>query len=217
VDEALDRVSAARIGYDREPLTEEALSATWLEQFRAWYSAAAASPAIVEPNAMVLATATAEGTPSARTVLLKDADEAGLTFFTHYTSRKGLELVENPRAAVVFPWHAVQWQVRFDGVVVPLPAKASDAYWRSRPYGSRIGALASPQSAVIADRSVLDAARAAAELAHPGPDVPRPATWGGYLLRPSTVEFWQGRPDRLHDRLRFRRDGERWVVERLGP
>jgi pyridoxamine 5'-phosphate oxidase len=215
--DSLAGVAGARVRYDRGGLRAADLGQTWLDQFRRWYDEAAAAPEIAEPNAMVVATATPDGVPSARTVLLKDAGPDGLTFFTHYTSRKGHELAANPWAAVVFPWHPVHRQVRLEGGTEQIPAAASDAYWDSRPYGSRIGALASPQSDVVSGRDALQAARAAAQEAHPGPEVPRPATWGGYLLRPDVVEFWQGRPDRLHDRLRFRVDGGRWLVERLGP
>ncbi|WP_073255155.1 pyridoxamine 5'-phosphate oxidase [Cryptosporangium aurantiacum] len=205
-----------RVGYDRPALTESSLAATWFAQFGEWFAEAVAAPEIVEPNAMVVATAAADGTPSARTVLLKDADERGLTFYTHYTSRKGRELTENPRATLLFPWHPIQRQVNVAGTVHRVPESESDAYWNTRPRGSRLGSAASPQSRVVPDRAALE--RAEAELAARYPDaVPRPETWGGFRLVPHTVEFWQGRPDRLHDRLRYRNDGETWVVERLGP
>ena len=214
--EVVTQVSGMRVGYERGTLTEDGLADNWLDQFSTWFAEAVAASEIVEPNAMVVATAAANGTPSARTVLLKDADARGLTFYTHYTSRKGRELTENPRATLLFPWHPIQRQVNLSGTVHRVDPAESDTYWASRPHGSQVGSAASPQSRVVPDRSVLEEAEK--DLAARYPDaVPRPANWGGFRLVPHTVEFWQGRPDRLHDRLRFRRDGETWVVERLGP
>ena len=196
--------------HDR-PLDERELDADPVAELRAWLEEARAA-GIELPEAMTLATATADGAPSARMVLLKDADERGLSFFTNYESRKGVELAENPRAALVVYWHALGRQVRVEGSVERLPAAESDAYFESRPPGSRRSAAVSPQSAVIASREEL--ARAAAAL---GDDVPRPPGWGGYLLVPSLWEFWQHRVDRLHDRFRYRPGEGGWVVERLAP
>ena len=193
------------------PLDERELDADPVAQLRAWLADARAA-GIELPEAMTLATATADGAPSARMVLLKDADERGLSFFTNYESRKGVERAENPRAALVVYWHALGRQVRVEGSVERLPAAESDAYFESRPPGSRRSAAVSPQSAVIASREEL--ARAAAAL---GDDVPRPPGWGGYLLVPSLWEFWQHRVDRLHDRFRYRPGEGGWVVERLAP
>ena len=199
-------------------MDESDLAPDWLTQLRRWLSEAEAAGA-VEPGAMVLSTASAAGAPSARHVLLKELDERGLTFFTNYGSRKARELDANPRAAVLFHWRApAHRQVIVEGAVERVPGAESDAYFETRPHGSRLGALASPQSSVIASRDELD--RRYAELAgrHPeGDSPPRPDWWGGYRLAPSAVEFWQGRANRLHDRLRFRRAGEAWVVERLAP
>ena len=200
-----------------QTLDERDLAATWLEQFERWreeFTAAAAH----EATAMVLATAAADGQPSARTVLLKGVDERGFEFFTNLDSRKGGELAENPRASLLFPWYELERQVAVVGTVEPVDDARADAYFASRPYGSRIGAHASRQSTVIAGRAVLEDARAELQERYP-PDgaVPRPERWSGFRVLPATVEFWQGRPDRLHDRLRFRRDGGAWVVERLSP
>ena len=193
------------------PVDERELDADPVAQLRTWLADARAA-GIELPEATTLATATADGAPSARMVLLKDADGRGLSFFTNYESRKGVELAENPRAALVIYWHALGRQVRVEGRVERLPAAESDAYFESRPPGSRRSAAVSPQSAVIAGREELE--RAAAAL---GDDVPRPPGWGGYLLVPSLWEFWQHRVDRLHDRFRYRRGEGGWVVERLAP
>lgn len=210
-----ERFSEMRRSYRGGSLSESELAADWLTQLRRWLDEAARA-GLPEPNAMVLATAGADGVPGGRTVLLKEADERGLAFFTNLRSRKGRELGENPRAALVFPWHAMKRQVVIDGLVEPLAPEESDAYFASRPRGARLGALASPQSQPIAGREELERRYAELDAAHPG-DVPRPEWWGGLRVVPDAVEFWQGRPDRLHDRLRFRRAAEEWVVERLAP
>jgi pyridoxamine 5'-phosphate oxidase len=198
-------------------LEERELAATWLEQFERWRADFAAAGAH-ESTAMVLATASAAGQPSARTVLLKGVTERGFELFTNLDSRKGRDLAENPRASVLFPWYELERQVVVVGAVEPVEEARADDYFASRPYGSRIGAHASRQSTVISDRSVLDHARADAESRWPpGRPVPRPERWSGFRLVPETVEFWQGRPDRLHDRLRFRLAQGAWVVERLSP
>jgi pyridoxamine 5'-phosphate oxidase len=213
-----DHLSPAQLrrAYARGGFAETDLAPTWEEQFGRWF--ADARDEVIEPNAMVLATASADGRPSARTVLLKAFDARGFVFFTNLRSRKGREAADNPRAALVFPWIALQRQVTVDGDVERVEVAEADAYFASRPHGSRLGAHASPQSAVIGDRAVLDARYAElAERWPEGSDVPRPECWGGLRVVPRAVEFWQGRPDRMHDRLRFRRDGGAWVVERLAP
>jgi len=185
-------------------------------QFRRWY-ADAVSAELLEPNAMTLATSTLEGRPSARVVLLKDVEPAGFVFFTDYRSRKASELDRNGHAALVFPWKEVERQVRIEGTVVRTDAATSKAYFQTRPLGARIGAWSSRQSAVIPGRAWLDAEVKKTAARFPGEDVPLPPHWGGYRLTPDAVEFWQGRPNRLHDRILYRREGERWVIERLAP
>jgi pyridoxamine 5'-phosphate oxidase len=192
-----------------------ALAAAWPEQLGRWLADADAA-GLPEPNAMVVATADAAGRPSSRTVLLKGYDADGLVFYTNYTSRKGGELAANPFASATFPWYGLHRQVHAAGPVERVDAVTSDAYFASRPRGAQLGAWSSPQSTVIPDRSVLDAAFAEAEARWPG-EVPRPPHWGGFRLRPETVEFWQGRANRVHDRLRYRRDGDGWTLERLAP
>ncbi|WP_290862418.1 pyridoxamine 5'-phosphate oxidase [Hamadaea sp.] len=209
-----------RRDYRLDTLLETDLAATWHAQFAAWL-ADAVDAGLPEPNAMIVATAAPDGRPSARTVLLKAYDEVGFTFFTNYTSRKGGELDANPYASLLFPWHAMQRQVIVSGRAVRVPRAETAAYFAERPRGSQLGAWASPQSSVIDGRETLEEAwEAYAERF--GDDVPPPPHWGGYRIEPDTVEFWQGRPSRLHDRLRFRRPGttldhDEWIVERLAP
>jgi|SRR5947209_8359433 len=205
--------------YVADRLDESELAATWLAQFERWLDDAI-NAALPEPNAMVMATADAAGHPSARTVLLKVVDERGFILYTNLESRKGREVAANPWAALVFPWPALHRQVVVTGAVEHVGESEADEYFAERPHGSQLGALASPQSQVIASRAVLDHARAQLERRYPpGSRVPRPHHWGGLRVVPDSVEFWQGRADRLHDRLRFRRagDGVSWVVERLAP
>lgn len=207
-----------RQDYDQATLDQHDLATSWLEQFLGWLEDAN-SNGTVEPNAMVLATADADGRPSGRTVLLKDVDERGFVFFTNLRSPKARDVTVNPRASLIFPWLACQRQVVVVGTVTSIEPRHADDYFATRPYGSRIGAWASAQSNVIPDRSVLDHARAEAEERFPvGTDVPKPESWGGFRVAPETIEFWQGRRDRLHDRFRYRVDSQdRWTVDRLSP
>lgn len=213
-----DQLAALRRSYQRDRLAESDLADTWYQQFRRWLDQAIETLPFPEPNAMVVGTADADGAPSVRTVLLKEHDERGLTFFTNYTSRKGADLTANPRISLLFPWYGLERQILVRGRAERVGRDVSEAYFHSRPHGSQLAASISEQSRVVPDRDHLD--RELAELArrHPeGTEVPLPDFWGGYLVRPHEVEFWQGRESRLHDRLRYRRDGEVWVTERLAP
>ena len=209
-------ITHLRQDYARAGLAEVDLDPDPVVQFNRWLAEALAA-GVPEPHAMTLATATADGVPSARVMLLRAADAAGFTFFTNYQSRKGAELATNPRAALVFFWQPLERQVRVEGTIVAVPPAESDAYFALRPRGSQEAASASAQSRVLADRTELE--RLAGEVAaqYAGMPVPRPPHWGGYRVVPTLVEFWQGRPSRLHDRLRYRRAGDRWVIERLSP
>jgi pyridoxamine 5'-phosphate oxidase len=209
------RLAALRREYTSVGLHESDLAATWHEQLRRWLDDAVVAD-LTEPNAVVLATADAGGRPSARTVLLKAFDERGLTVFTNYTSRKGRDLHDNPHASMVLPWVELQRQVLVRGRVQRVSPEDSAAYFRSRPRGAQLSAWASRQSAVIGSREELEARRAELEQRF-GDEIPVPDFWGGLRLEPDAVEFWQGRPDRLHDRLQFRSNGSGWTVERLQP
>ncbi|MEI7772155.1 MAG: pyridoxamine 5'-phosphate oxidase [Chloroflexales bacterium] len=202
--------------YTQRGLDEADVAADPIAQFRRWFAEAAAA-GLIEPNAMTLATVGSDGRPSARTVLLKSFGADGFTFFTNYESQKGLALAANPATALVFYWPELERQVRVEGVAERLSAAESDAYYASRPAGSRVGAWASPQSRAIAGRGELESRMAEAAARFPGEDVPRPPHWGGYLVRHTAIEFWQGRPSRLHDRIRYRQAESAWVIERLAP
>ena len=199
-------------------LTEADLDPDPIETFQAWLAAAVAAE-LPEPTAMVVATATPAGVPSARNVLLKAVDRRGFVFYTNRTSRKGRELAANPRAALVFLWKGLERQVLVTGGVETVDGAEADAYFATRPRGSQLSAWASRQSSVVAGRETIEAWWAEAEERFRDKPVPRPPFWGGYRVVPDTIEFWQGRPSRLHDRLRFRRSSptEAWVVERLSP
>lgn len=202
--------------YDSAGLTEDQLAPDWPTQFGAWLADAIAA-GVPEPNAMTLATADPSGRPSARTVLFKGYDQRGFVCVTNLRSRKATEALANPYASLVFFWHPLHRQVVVCGTVEPLPRDEVEAYFRTRPRGAQLGAWASPQSQVIASREELDERYAAAATRYPG-DVPTPPHWGGLRVVPETVEFWQGRPHRLHDRLRYRRVADDvWDIERLAP
>jgi pyridoxamine 5'-phosphate oxidase len=209
-------IADLRREYALARLDEKEVSQDPIAEFARWFAQAQAAE-VEEPNAMVLATATPDGTPSARVVLLKGFDERGFVFFTDYRSRKAAELEVNPRAALVLHWSELERQVRITGDVTRTSAEESEAYYRSRPLGSRLGAWVSHQSQAIRSRDVLEGGLLEVERRFAGGDVPLPPYWGGYRVRPATIEFWQGRENRLHDRVRYVRDGDQWRIERLAP
>lgn len=206
-----------RAKYARGALDEADLAGTWLAQLRLWFDAAAADPTIVEANAIQLATVDADGRPAVRTVLAKGIDDRGIVFFTNYESAKARDLAANPRAAVVFVWAAHQRQVRLAGTVEKTSRAETEAYFARRPRESQIGAWASPQSRPVASRAELDRLVDAVAERFGDDEIPAPPNWGGYRLVPDEVEFWQGRAGRMHDRIRFRLEGDSWVRERLAP
>jgi len=224
---SLDRLAEMRENYTLGGLSEQDLAPDWVGQFDRWLNEATTA-GISEPNAMVLATAGLTGRPASRTVLAKGVDPAGVVFYTNYTSAKSHDLDENPRASVTFPWYQLQRQVHVMGRVDRVDEATTLAYWRARPRISQIGAWSSPQSNVVSGRDELDAMQQRVEEQFGGRDddergeIPVPPHWGGWRIEPATVEFWQGRSGRMHDRLRYRRVGEggwdgEWVVERLAP
>jgi pyridoxamine 5'-phosphate oxidase len=208
-------LAALRAEYALGGLHESDLAPDPTTMFRSWIADAAAS-GMHEPNAMVLATASVEGVPSSRMVLLKGLDEKGFRFFTNLGSRKGSELAANPRCSLLFPWHPLERQIRVDGVAEELSRADVAAYFATRPRGAQLGAWASHQSRPVGSREELDEAFAAVEARFPD-EVPLPDWWGGYVVVPDVVEFWQGRPGRMHDRLVYRREDDGWRTERLAP
>ena len=209
-------LAALRQEYARAGLAEGDVAAAPLVQLERWLAEAIAA-GVQEANAATLATASRDGAPDARIVLLKGIDPRGVTFFTNYESAKGAELAANPRACIVLFWRELERQARLTGDVERLTSEESDAYFHSRPRGSQLGAWASRQSSVVPSRDALDAKLAELAARFGDGAIPRPDYWGGYRLVPTSLELWQGRPNRMHDRLRYRRDGEGWVVERLSP
>lgn len=211
----MDSIAQLRKNYTFGQLSETEVSSNPLDLFQVWFDQAVKAEC-PEPNSMTLATADSAGNPSARIVLLKGADSAGFTFFTNYESQKGKELTARPHAALLFHWHELERQVRIKGLVERVSPAESDEYFHSRPAASRIGAWASPQSSEIPNREFLEEAekRFAADF---GDKPPRPEHWGGYRLQPTEIEFWQGRPSRLHDRIHYQLDGAQWRITRLAP
>jgi pyridoxamine 5'-phosphate oxidase len=209
-------IADLRREYEAAGLTEADAGTDPFALFRLWFDQAVAAE-LSDPNAMILATCTPDGKPSARAVLLKVLDDRGLTFFTNYDSRKGQEIASNPHVALVFLWHQLERQVRVEGTAEVVTAAESDEYFAKRPLGSRLGAWASAQSTVIPDRAYLEARHAELMSKYPDGQVPRPPNWGGYRVIPSVFEFWQGRRSRLHDRIRFTRCADGWKRDRLSP
>lgn len=208
---------SSRHTYERAALTEADVRRDPIAQLQAWLDEAYADASVREPNAMCVATVDASGAPSARIVLLRGLDDRGLVFYSSYFSRKGRELAANPKIAAVFYWAELERQVRVEGAVTQLGDEESDAYFESRPRGHQLSAWASEQSETVENRSVLEERLAHFDERFEGGEIPRPHSWGGYLIVPARIEFWQGRPNRLHDRLLFSRDGRRWNLDRLQP
>lgn len=209
--------AAMRRSYLLGQLDEQMLAPDWYLQLRTWFDEAVASGLVGDANAIQLATVTAEGRPTVRTVLVKGLDEGGIVFYTNQESAKARDLTAVPYAAAVFAWLPLERQVRIEGPVEVVTRAETDAYFAGRPRGSQIGAWASPQSEVVASRAPLDDKVREVEERFAGTDIPAPPFWGGYRIRPDVVEFWQGRTDRLHDRLRYRRVDDGWAIERLAP
>ncbi len=209
-------IANIRTEYRQKALSEEDVKADPIEQFSTWWREALQSD-IYEVNAMTLATADGDGRPLARIVLLKGFDKDGFVFFTNYESIKGQDIATNPLACLLFFWKELERQVRIEGAVEKISEAESDAYFHSRPEGSRIGAWASPQSRPIESRELLESRYLDLSEQYKGKDIPRPPHWGGYIVRPYKIEFWQGRPSRLHDRILFTRHENAWKIERLAP
>lgn len=211
-----ENIQNLRQDYLAAELAEQDVDHNPIVQFQKWFKNAIDAH-LYEPNVMTLATSDRFGRPSARIVLLKGVDNDGFVFFTNYESSKGQHLLENPQAALVFFWAELQRQVRVEGVVSKVADEVSDAYFHSRPTGSQIGALASPQSKVIGDRSLLETKVMELTAQYTGREIPRPLNWGGYLVEPTKIEFWQGRASRLHDRIVYELIDGSWIINRLAP
>lgn len=212
-----DSISELRSSYHLDALHEETMPSDPIKQFEEWFAIVLKSSTI-EPNAMALATTDGDGKPSLRMVLLKGVSNEGFVFYSNYSSRKGLELEQNPRAALLFYWDFLERQVRIEGLVEKLAPVDSDAYFQSRPRGHQLGALASEQSRVVPDYAYLEERFEQMNNDYSGKKIDRPPYWGGYLLKPLVFEFWQGRPNRLHDRLRYTlQENGTWLIERLAP
>ncbi len=213
----MSKLADIRSEYSKQELSKASINKNPILQFNSWFNECMDSE-VSEPTAMHLATATKDGRPSSRIVLLKEVTDEGFVFYTNYQSRKGLELEQNPHASICFFWQELERQVRAEGFVERTDPDISNGYFASRPRGSQIGAWTSPQSNVIKNRTILEEREKQIAERFDNKEVPRPAQWGGYVLFPTTIEFWQGRPNRLHDRIRYHlNDGGDWVVDRLAP
>ena len=206
-----------RKDYIRDTLSRDDMSDNPIAQFELWMKDAITSEVVAEPNAMTLVTSTPDGKPSARVVLLKSFNEEGIVFYTNYESRKAKELTDNPYTSIVFDWHEMERQVRIEGVAKRVSAEESDKYFYSRPKGSQLGAWVSPQSTFIDGRKELEARQTKMESEFKEKPITRPPHWGGFLVKPHTIEFWQGRQNRLHDRMIYIKTGDEWMLRRLAP
>jgi len=210
------KVADIRRDYAREELVESSVEDNPIDQFVIWFEQAVSSN-MLDPNAMTLSTATRNGVPSSRIVLLKRVEKQGFRFYTNYSSRKGEELEENPRAALCFYWPSLERQVRVQGIVEKLSEEESETYFQQRPRSSKIGAWASKQSSRVSSRAELEEKFEEIKRKYKNKEVPLPEFWGGYILKPNRIEFWQGRKSRMHDRICYEKDGEKWVIFRLSP
>lgn len=212
----MKKLADFREEYRKGELHEKDVKSSPFDQFENWFQFAIESK-LSEPNAMSVATATPEGKPSIRVVLLKELNEKGFVFFTNYLSRKGKEIEENPQAAIVFDWHPIERQVRIEGSIMKISEEESDIYFNSRPEASKIGAWVSPQSEVVESRETLNSLQQKTEKRFEGKSIERPPHWGGYIVIPDVIEFWQGRPSRLHDRIVYYKTDKGWTIKRLAP
>jgi pyridoxamine 5'-phosphate oxidase len=209
-------INTLRHDFSKQSLNENDVDKNPILQFEKWFKEAVEAK-VNEPNAMTVCTATKDGKPSARILLIRNFDENGFVFYTNYNSRKGLEIEENPYCSILFFWPELERQVRIEGVLQKQNKEESDIYFQTRPRTSKLGAWSSPQSKVIESRNVLDEAYQKNSEKFPGDNVPRPEFWGGYLLKPNSIEFWQGRPSRLHDRIVYKKQNAEWEIMRLAP
>ncbi len=209
-------INTLRHDFAKQTLDKKDVNVNPILQFEKWFKEAVDAK-VNEPNAMTVATASPEGRPSARILLLRNFDENGFVFYTNYTSRKGGEILKNPYASLLFFWPVLERQVRIEGKLTKQSAEESDKYFKTRPRTSKLGAWTSEQSRVVASRTALDEEYKKLSEKYPGEDVPRPIYWGGYILEPANIEFWQGRPSRMHDRLLYTKEKDNWKIERLAP